>query len=71
MKFSFKFSKKKEGFLYMRRHFAVPTMGLVRSSILYKSTEVNNDNDVLYLIMKQIKENYHIQLLPDQIELLT
>ena len=54
----------------MRRHFSVPTMGLVRAEIQYLPEEVENDNDVLYLIMKQIHKTYSIKLLPDQIQLL-
>lgn len=70
MKFSLKLFKKAKTISYMRRHFSVPTMGLVRAEIQYLPEEVENDNDVLYLIMKQIHKTYSIKLLPDQIQLL-
>jgi hypothetical protein len=70
MKFNIKFLKKKQHSFYIRKYFSVPSMGLIRAEILYHPEEVNNDNDIIYLIMKQIKANYNIQLLPDQIQLL-
>lgn len=69
MKFIINLLKKKKS-VFIRRHFAVQSINLVRATILYNADEVKSDNDVLYLIMKQIHKNYNITLKPDQIQLL-
>jgi len=70
MKFKLKFLFKKQTVLYTKRYFEVPVMNLKRAEILYHPDEVKDDNDVLYLIMKQILMNYNVKLLPEHIKLL-
>lgn len=73
MKFNIKFFKKKgQSPYFIRRHYSVPSMNLVRASIviMYNHDDVKDDNDVLYLIMKKVDDNYNVKLLPDQIQLL-